>query len=260
MSSPFSAVKPGLKLADQVASALEAEIRAGRIQAAEKLPTEATLAQQFQVSRTVVREAVSRLKSLGLVDSRQGSGVYVQAPGIEPLHFEMPHAASREAVMQIVEVRRALESEVAELAAQRRSDVDVQAIRTAMQRISHAVQAGRDGADEDVEFHRAIARAAGNPFLISTLDYLARFLQGATRVTRANEARRTDFAQAVTQEHEQIVRAIEAGDAAAARYAATEHMRNALRRIEQADPAFWAQDGARLAHPLVMGSAPLPPG
>lgn len=149
--------------------------------------------------------------------------------------------------MQIVEVRRALESEVAELAAQRRSEADVQAIREAMQRISDAVQAGRDGAEEDVEFHRAIARAAGNPFLISTLDYLARFLQGATRVTRANEARRSDFAQAVTQEHEQIVRAIESGDARGARNAATEHMCNALRRIEQADTTFWAQDGARLA-------------
>ena len=60
MSSPFSAIKPGIKLADQVASALEAEIRTGRIRATEKLPTEAALAQQFQVSRTVVREAVSR--------------------------------------------------------------------------------------------------------------------------------------------------------------------------------------------------------
>ena len=66
MSSPFSAVKPSLKLADQVASTLETEIRAGRIQASEKLPTEAALAQQFEVSRTVVREAISRLKSLGL--------------------------------------------------------------------------------------------------------------------------------------------------------------------------------------------------
>ena len=94
--------------------------------------------------------------------------------------------------------------------------------------------------------------------MISTLDYLARFLQGATRVTRANEARRSDFAQAVTQEHEQIVRAIESGDARGARNAATEHMCNALRRIEQADTTFWAQDGARLAQPLV-GEAPPSP-
>jgi GntR family transcriptional repressor for pyruvate dehydrogenase complex len=181
--------------------------------------------------------------------------VYVQAPGIAPLQFDLAHAASREAVMQIVEVRRALESEVAELAAQRRTAADVLAIRAAMQRISDAVQAGGDGAEEDVEFHRAIARAAGNPFLISTLDYLARFLSGATRVTRANEARRSDFARAVTQEHECIVAAIESGNPGAARHAATEHMRNALSRIAQADPAFWAQHGARLAQPLVNASA-----
>ena len=66
----------------------------------------------------------------------------------------------------------------------------------------------------------AIAQAAGNPFMISTLDYLAQFLKGATRVTRANEARRADFADAVTHEHTQIVLAIEAGDAVAARAAA----------------------------------------
>ena len=64
MSSPFSAVKPSGKLSDQVASALEAEICAGRVQAAQKLPTEAVRAQQLQVSRTVVREAISHLKSL----------------------------------------------------------------------------------------------------------------------------------------------------------------------------------------------------
>ena len=111
--------------------------------------------------------------------------------------------------MQIVEVRRALEAEVAELAALRRTDDDVAAIRAAMQHIADAVRAGRDGVEEDVLFHRAIAQAAGNPFMISTLGYLAQFLKGATRVTRANEARRTDFADAVTHEHTHIVRAIE---------------------------------------------------
>ena len=93
--------------------------------------------------------------------------------------------------------------------------------------------------------------------LIGTLDYLAQFLKGATRVTRANEARRTDFADAVTHEHTHIVRAIEAGDPVAARAAAAQHMKNALARIEQADLSFWAQDGARLAQPLVAASAPL---
>jgi len=250
MTPPLSAVKPGLKLADQVAQRLEEQIRARHFMPGDKLPTEASLSQQLEVSRTVVREAVSRLKSRNLVESRQGSGVYVKAPGIEPLSFHDLPSASKEAVIQIVEVRRALESEVAELAALRRSREDLRRIHRAVKALAEAVAQGRDGVDEDIAFHRTIGQAARNPFLISTLDYLAQHLRGATRITRANEARRADFGQAVIAEHADIVRAIEAGDAAAARRAAADHMNNAIARIQQADPRFWREDGKRLAREL----------
>jgi GntR family transcriptional repressor for pyruvate dehydrogenase complex len=253
MTARFQSLAPSVRLADQVADALAAEVRSGRLSEGDRLPTESALAAQFGVSRTVVREAVSRLKSLGLLDSRQGSGVYVRAAGVEPLRFEMPHVASREAVVQMVELRRALEAEVAALAAERRTPDDVQRIRAAIDALHAAVEAGGNGADEDVRFHRAIAEAARNPFLIGTLQYLRQFLHGATRVTRANEARRADFAREVAQEHARIVEAIEAGDALRAREAAKSHMDNAIRRIEQADPAFWQQEGAQLARPLVEG-------
>jgi GntR family transcriptional repressor for pyruvate dehydrogenase complex len=254
MSSRFHSVVPGAQLSDQVADALSAEIRAGRLAEGDRLPTEAVLVEQFAVSRTVVREAVSRLKSLGLVDSRQGSGVFVKRAGFSPLNFDAKFAESKQAVIQMVEVRRALEAEVAALAAQRRSSADVKRIRQAITALDNAVRAGGDGVEEDVNYHRAIADAAKNPFLISTLDYLRQFLRGATRVTRANEARRQDFAAQVRDEHEAIARAIEAGDPAQARRAAMSHMDNAIRRIEQADPAFWQQEGVHLASPLVSGA------
>ena len=132
MTARFPSLAPAVRLADQVADALAAEVREGRFGEGDRLPTEAVLAAQFGVSRTVVREAVSRLKSLGLVDSRQGSGVYVRAAGVEPLRFEMPHMASREAVIQMAELRRALEAEVAALAAERRSPDDLRRIREAI--------------------------------------------------------------------------------------------------------------------------------
>ncbi|WP_043006689.1 FadR/GntR family transcriptional regulator [Comamonas testosteroni] len=251
MTVSFSAIQPTLKLADQVAQQLEAQIRARRLQPGEKLPTEAELVQQLEVSRTVVREAISRLRSLNLVESRQGSGVYVKEAGIEPLDLDSLHTSSKSAVIQITELRRALESEVAELAAQRRDEEDLRRIREAVDTLAEAVRQGRDGVKEDVAFHHTIAQAARNPFLIRTLDYLAQFLHDATRVTRANEARHTDFAQAVTEEHDRIVRAIEAGDPAAARQAAASHMHNAIARIQQADASFWDQDGERLARGIV---------
>jgi DNA-binding FadR family transcriptional regulator len=251
MTVSFSAIQPTLKLADQVALQLEEQIRAGRFLPGEKLPTEAVLVRQLEVSRTVVREAISRLRSRNLVESRQGSGVYVKEAGIEPLDLDSLRQTSKDAVIQIAEVRRALESEVAELAAQRRSKEDLRRIRQTVADLAQAVRQGRDGVEEDVAFHRAIAQAAGNPFLIRTLDYLAQFLRSATRVTRANEARRADFSDAVTQEHDRILKAIEAGDAQGARQAATVHMRNAVIRIQQADESFWNQDGERLAQVIL---------
>jgi len=253
MLAPFKPALPGAYLSDQVADVMAARIRAGHLVAGDKLPTEAALVDQFSVSRTVVREALSRLKSLGLVESKQGSGVFVKEIGFSPLNFEAKSVASRQAVIQMVEVRRALEAEVAALAAQRRTNADIKHIHKSIANLDKAVLAGGDGVSEDVLYHLAIAEAARNPFLMGTLQYLGQFLQGATRVTRANEARRADFARQVRDEHALICQAIEAGDAEAARKAAALHMDNAIVRIEQADPVFWQQTGDELASSLVHG-------
>jgi GntR family transcriptional repressor for pyruvate dehydrogenase complex len=252
MTNLFKPVPTTHRLSVQVAEQLASAIRKGKLKQGDKLPTEAQLVMQFEVSRTVVREALSRLKSLGLIDSQQGSGIYVSATSpFQPLNFDVKHTASREAVIQIVEVRRALEAECASLAAIKRSPEDLRFIHQSLDQLDQAVARGEDGVEEDVQFHRAIANAAGNPFLISTLDYLAQFLREGTRVTRANEARRQDFASAVRHEHHAIAQAIEAGDSKLAHRAATLHMKNAAKRIQHADGDFWSQEGGNLALPLV---------
>ena len=257
MTTSFTPVVPGQRLSDQVAQQLRAEIKAKRLAPGAKLPTEAELAAQFAVSRTVVREALSRLKSLNLVLARQGSGVYVAAGSrIEPLEFsalgpDPGQALSKTALTQMLELRRTLEAEAATRAAERASAGDVRQIKLGVRALQAAVRAGHNGVEEDLQFHRSIALAAHNPFLTSTLDYLAQFLRGAIGVTRANEARRNDFSQQVRAEHAAIVDAITQHNPAAASRAASLHMDNAVLRIEQADPSFWQQEGGRLARPLV---------
>lgn len=251
MATRFKSLTPSASLSDQVADTIAQKIRTSKLVAGDKLPTEAELTVQFGVSRTVVREAVSRLKSLGLVESRQGSGVFVKPLEFSPLKFDASAAVSRAAVIQINEVRRSLEAEVAALAAERRTPLDMKRIHRTALALDSAVASGGDGVDEDVALHRAFAEAAQNPFLISTLDYLRQFLEGAVRVTRANEARRADFTRQVKQEHMNIVMAIESGDPAKARKVATRHMDNSIARIEMADSSFWAQEGVSLARPLV---------
>lgn len=245
------ALRVGTRLSEQLADALAASIRQGHWRAGEKIPTESALVERFGVSRTVVREALSRLRTLGLIVSRQGSGAYVQdAEPVDDTSLLLAPDGSMKAVIQMVEVRRALETESAGLAAARRSRKALQQIKAAVLALDQAVARGGDGVSEDVAFHAAIALAADNPFLLNTLAYLNRFLLDATRVTRANEATRSDLEQAVRHEHLTIVAAIEAQDVAAARLAGATHMVNAAERIGRADPGFWKTQGRAMAERL----------
>lgn len=261
------ALRVGARLSEQLANALIVSIREGQLQPGQRLPTEAALVERFGVSRTVVREALSRLKTLGLLESRQGSGAYICQPAArEAERLVLTPDGSVAAVLQMVEVRRALEAEAAALAAARRTTKSVKQIKSAMLAIDRAVADGGDGVVEDVAFHAAIAQASGNPFLLATLAYLNQFLIDATRVTRANEAMRDDLADAVRDEHAALVAAIDAGDVAAARLAGAAHMVNAAERIGRADAVFWRSQGLTLADRLraelgaPSAEAPLRPG
>ncbi|MFM0731680.1 FadR/GntR family transcriptional regulator [Paraburkholderia sediminicola] len=226
---------PARALSDTVAQQLLKQIDKGTFAHGGKLPTEAVLAQEFGVSRTVIREAISRLKNEGVVVPRQGSGVFIAAHGaIRPLRIDYAEAVEAGSVLQILALRRAIEAEVASEAAMRRSDTDMMSIDAALARIDAAVAEGENGVAEDVAFHRAIAAATGNPYFLKTLTFLNQYLEAGTVVTRGNEALRDDFSRQVREEHAAIVAAIRAGDPMAARNAASAHMYNAARRLAEA--------------------------
>lgn len=227
-------------LSDQVTHILLKEIRAKRFPVHSRLPSEAEMAKRFGVSRTVIREAVSRLKSEGLVDTRQGSGTRVLAPNIAtPFRLDIHLQDSVQAVLRVIELRRGVEAEMAALAAERRSDAQHAHIKKAFNAIKKAERAGHDGVDEDVAFHTAISQACGNPLYTSLLSFLSRYLRTAILVTRSNEAQRDDFSRQVHSEHAAIMDAISRQDPAAARAAALHHMEGAASRLKSADATFW---------------------
>ena len=219
-------------LADRLAKRLAQQIERGVLSPGDRLPTEAQMAATHGVSRSVVREAMHRVKSLGLAVSRQGSGVFVAEPAAhQPLAFDPQVLESLDAVVHVVEVRRVLEGEMAALAAVRTSKAQVLGLRRALAAIDAAVAAGRDGVAEDLAFHRAVGEATGNPQFGRLLGFLEQYFREAMRVTRGNEARRSDFMQAVRREHVAIVDAIASRDAAAARRAAVRHLVHSERRL-----------------------------
>jgi GntR family transcriptional regulator, transcriptional repressor for pyruvate dehydrogenase complex len=146
-------------------------------------------------------------------------------------------------VLQVVEVRRSLEGEVAALAAARITPAKARQLDKALAAIDAAVAQGRDGVEEDLEFHRTIARITDNPQFEILLDFLEQYLRDAIQVTRANEAMHAEFMRQVRAEHQAIARAVGKGDAAAARRAAVRHMVNAVQRIERADESVRAALG-----------------
>ena len=237
-TGPHAAAKPlaADRLSDRLAADLRSRIDSGALQPGQRLPTELALAAQYAVSRTVVREAVSRLRSAGLLVARQGSGVFVAAlDAARSLDFDVAVLANLDAVLEVVEVRRTLEAEVAALAASRATPAQRTAISLALAQVDASVASGSAAVEEDLAFHRAIADAAGNPQFPRLLRHLAQYLRTAMTVTRLNESLKAEYRAEVRQEHRVIVEAILARDADAARAAAAEHMRQATRRLQDAD-------------------------
>jgi GntR family transcriptional regulator, transcriptional repressor for pyruvate dehydrogenase complex len=237
------------RLSDQLAVRLGGQIDSGVLRPGDRLPTEQQLALAHGVSRTVVREAVHQLKSRQLLISRQGSGVFVAPTAVhQPLAFDPLVLGSVQAVVHVVEVRRALEAEIAALAAERASRAQVAAMRRALKAIDAAAAAGLDGVAEDLAFHRAIGEATGNPQFRLVLGFLEQYLREGMRITRGNEARRHDFMQAVRLEHQAIVDAIAARDPVVARRRAREHLVRSEQRLVEGG-VISGERGQDAAHP-----------
>lgn len=244
-------------LASRVAEQLLEKIRADHLAAGARLPSEQAMARHFGVSRTVIREAIARLKVDGLLETRKGSGAFVRDPG--PLRLmdggDRATEESIQSLLNLIEVRQVMEAEVAALAALRRTPAQLAEIDYTLRRIDEAVAAGVDGVEEDARFHLAIAAATGNPHWVRLMEVFAQPIRSAVRVTRANEARRADFSRQVRAEHQKIVEAIAAGDPALARVAAAEHMAQAAQRVRAADLEFWRGAGGEFVRQLNRGES-----
>src|SRR6185503_16690634 len=151
-------------LTDEVIARLKKEVGSGRLAPGARLPTEQELMAALGVSRTVVREAVAALRADGLVTTRQGSGAYVAADVSRvPFRIDPEGLSSIEDVLEVMELRLAIEVEAAARAAERIAPARLAPIGRALNAIEAAIQRGESAINEDFAFHRAIAEASCNP-------------------------------------------------------------------------------------------------
>lgn len=242
-------------LTDQVTEILIRQIKQGVYPVNTRLPSEKSMTEKFRVSRTVIRETISRLKSEGLVESRQGSGTVVLEPvPTEAFRLEQNNQDPLKAVLQIIELRRGIEVEMAALAAQNRTEEDLVLIEQALDAIDLAVNKGETGVAEDLAFHMAISYATKNPHYTDLLDLLTSAVKDALIVTRSYDENKIDFKKQVRQEHRNLWLAIKKSDVTAARSAAYLHMCNTALRVTQADDSYWQSEPSNRAVKRLMST------
>lgn len=224
--------QPKNNLAEQVMARLSADIRGGRLAPGARLPTEQDLTTEFGVSRTVVREAVAALRADGLVVTRRGSGAYVADPTAGPFRIVPPRATSLSDILNVMELRLAVEVQAAGLAAERASRRQLTPIQAAWRAIDAALQRGEGAVAEDFAFHRAIAEATGNDQFPRFLAYLGSHVipRQSVRLEVDTPEERRLYLERIQVEHTRIVTAISNKDAAEARRAMRDHLTRSLER------------------------------
>ena len=223
-------------LALELVDSLGERIRDGRLATGDKLPTEAAIMAEFGVSRTVVREAISKLQASGLVETRHGIGTFVAGLGDAGFRIAPDQFETLRDVIAVLELCIGIETEAAALAAQRRSDEDLRRMRQALDAVSEAIHAGRDAVASDFQFHLEIARATQNTHFTELMGTLGARIIPRARLAAEGQVsdEQRDYLRRVNGEHESIYDAIAARDADAARAAMRTHLANSRERRRRA--------------------------
>ena len=215
------------KLSERVASAIREQVLKGEIAPGEKLPTESRMSEFFGVSRTVVREALATLAADGLVEARQGAGVFVKdhpTLAFGSISLDVGNRISH--ALNVIEVRMGLEIESAGLAALRRNAAQEAQIQEAFFEFDRLLERGEATGKSDFAFHRAIAAATNNPYYVEVLDALGmRAIPCDVASPWGTESVLSrEYQESLQREHLAILKAISANDPEAARAAMRAHL------------------------------------
>lgn len=228
-------VGKGDSLATNVAKQLELQISTGRIAVGEKLPTENALCDLFGVSRTVIREAITQLKSLGLVETKRGVGTSViRAQSSETLFAYQIDPTAINDILHVLEMRLSIETTACELAAVRRSEEDVALLEKHFQAFDEALSRGELARKEDYDFHLAICTATRNPFLKQFYEQFNKNVIPRAKLVNSNlkQVATDEYLHRVRSEHLEILNCIKNQDGEGARNAMHNHLYRAYHLYE----------------------------
>lgn len=210
----------GMPLVQATAEDIIEMIRAEHMKPGDRLENEYELAKKLNVGRSTVREAVKSLETRNILTIRRGAGTFVsqnEGVAVDPLGISLMRK-DEELALELLDVRMILEPESAALAATHASKEDIQRINRQNRNVSKMIKQGLNHWEEDAKFHQLIAVATGNRIIAKLVPIIQ---QSVGLTIEMTSQRLTDTTISF---HEQIVEAIERGDANGARSAMTAHM------------------------------------
>jgi DNA-binding FadR family transcriptional regulator len=225
-------------LSAELADTLGQRIRNQEYPPGTKLPKEMDIMEEFGVSRTVVREAISHLQAAGMAETRHGIGTFALLPEDNGLFRVHPDQISTlRDTIALLELRIGLETEAAALAATRRTEENLAKMRLALTAFKASIEAGQNAVQADFQFHTEIALATQNNHFIQFMALLGERVIPRSRLSPSNDLTpaRQAYLQRVHQEHESIFNAILHQDVDAARAASRTHLTNSRERLRMGE-------------------------
>ncbi|CVI21535.1 FadR family transcriptional regulator [Rhizobium rhizogenes] len=218
-------------LVTKVSLSLRNAIASGQYGPGDRLPSEIEMTEAHGVSRTVVREAVTALRCDGLVEVRQGAGIFVLKRGKEVSSAPGVDRARLSSDLEVLEIRTPLEIEAAGLAALRRSPSQEEAIFDCHARLLECIEQNRSIREADLALHIAVATATNNPLFTQFLELHGQAVIPQSRVvSEAAENDQTAYRRLIHKEHEAIVIAISDRNEQDAKLAMQAHLRGSQNR------------------------------
>lgn len=218
--------KKRTRLYEDVVEQIRRLIAEGTLAPGDQLLPERQLAEKLGVSRTAVREALTSLASLGLLEITPGSGAYVKEANIHDLIDPFASVMLKEIddIFDILEARQVLETGAAALAAKRAERTDLRELQEFLQNMESDVSEGRDTDQSDSQFHFCIVRASHNTVIINLMTVLMGLMREYYGPSRKRLVESQHNREMWAQQHAEIYGAIKTGDAKAAMDAAANHL------------------------------------
>ena len=214
---------------EEVSEILHEKIRSGELKPGDRLDSVDQMAEQLQVSRSAVREALAALKAMGLIEIKQGSGTYVKTVSEKKLQLPLSTSilSNRQTIFHLMELRKIIEVGTALSASKNRTQADVEILEGILQKMKEAQGNGELGEKADFEFHCAIAAASQNPFLQNLLEQISELMIETMRETiRIWLFSKKTTSEKLYDEHMQIFLAIKQQNPDLAQLAMSSHLSN----------------------------------